>query len=220
MSFLVTGTGTGVGKTFFSILFMLKYGIQKDWYYWKYIETGSKKASDYYYLSKILKNKNIYPPIYRFSLPASPHYAAQVEKRKINTNKLYKTIQICLSKNKILLEGAGGVLVPLRENFLSIDLWKDLKISTIVVTSTMLGTINHTLLTIEALKSREISVLGFYMIGNKTKLLSSNIQTIEKFSKLKCLGVTLFPKRKLKVSELQSFAKKNFDTSYKLKSFL
>lgn len=220
MSILVTGTGTGIGKTFFSALFMLKYGLEKNWYYWKYLETGPKKESDYFYLNQILRNKNIFPPVYRFSLPASPHYAARVEGKKINIEKLRKTLQSTLAKNKILLEGAGGVLVPLKENFLSIDLWKDLQIPTIVVTSTMLGTINHSLLTLEALQNRGIPILGFYMIGEKTKLLSSNIQAIEKFSKLKCLGVTFLPKERLKVSELQSFAKKNFDISFNLKDFL
>lgn len=220
MSFLITGTGTGIGKTFFSILFMLKYGLEKNWYYWKYIETGSKKDSDYYYLSRILRNKNIFPPVYRFSLPASPHYAAQVERKKINIKKLTQVIRNTLSKNKILLEGAGGVLVPLKKNFLSIDLWKELQIPTIVVTSTTLGTINHTLLTLEALANRGIPILGFYMIGERTKLLYSNVEAIEKFSKSKCLGVTFFPNEKLKVSELNNFAKKNFELSLNLKSYL
>ncbi|MCX8000055.1 MAG: AAA family ATPase [Leptospiraceae bacterium] len=90
----------------------------------------------------------------------------------------------------------------------------------IVVTSTTLGTINHTLLTIEALKNRKIQVLGFYMIGEKTNLLSSNLETIQKFSKTKCLGVTILPERRLKTIELEKFAQKNFDISGDLKFLL
>lgn len=220
MSILVTATGTGVGKTFFSALFMLKYGIQKNWYYWKYLETGSVRESDYYCLKKTLGNKNIFPPIYRFSLPASPHYSAKLENKKIDVQKLKTELKKNLGNHKILLEGAGGVLVPLTNHFLSIELWKDLELLVIVVAATTLGTINHTLLTLEALKNRNIEVLGFYMIGEKTNLLSSNLETIQKFSKTKCLGVTILPKRKLKKIELEKFAQKNFDTSQNLKSIL
>ncbi|MCX8000056.1 MAG: dethiobiotin synthase, partial [Leptospiraceae bacterium] len=117
MSILITATGTGIGKTFFSILFMLKYGVPKDWYYWKYLETGSVRESDYYCLKKTLRNKNIFPPIYRFSFPASPHYSAKLENKKINIQKLKRELKENLANHKILLEGGWRSFSPINKSF-------------------------------------------------------------------------------------------------------
>jgi dethiobiotin synthetase len=219
MSIFVTATGTEVGKTFFSTVWMLKYGIVRGWKYWKPVETGVEIESDFLKVKSYLGEENTISPVYQFQYPASPHYAAALENSKVDFLLLEKYFYTYASQ-KILIEGAGGVYVPLNEEILYLDFLEKFKLHFIVISSTELGTINHTLLTIEAIQKRKLPILGFYMIGKKNKLFESNYQAIERFSKVTFLGVTFLPEKKLSQEELSFFAYNFFDKEKKMEKYL
>ncbi len=153
-SFFVTGTGTGVGKTFYSILLAKKYNAQ----YYKPIQCGTEEADQ----ETVSKNDiNIIPTTYMLQTPSSPHFAAKIENIEININNLQNKFD-----KPTIIEGAGGVMVPINKNQFMLDVIKYFNLPTIIVTSGALGTINHTLLTINALKSANINIAGFIINGD------------------------------------------------------
>jgi len=193
MAFFVAGTDTNIGKTLFSMAFMFKYGIKNEFTYTKPFQSGDIDENDSDRVKSIVEQKNkINNPLYTFTYPASPHYAATLEKTKIDlklVNQFFKDNQ----NNKILIEGSGGLLVPITENLLYIDIVKKYNIPTILVCKSGLGTVNHTLLSIEALKKRKINILGYYAFGKKDTLGMDNMIYIERYSGEKFLGVTEIP---------------------------
>jgi dethiobiotin synthetase len=193
MAFFVAGTDTNIGKTLFSMAFMYKYGIKNDFFYMKPFQSGDLEENDTDRVKSLVEEKNkINNPLYTFTYPASPHYAATLEKTIIDLkliNQYFKDNQ----DKKILLEGAGGLLVPITENLLYIDIIKKYNIPTILVCKSGLGTVNHTLLSIEALKKRKINILGYYAFGKKDTLGMDNMIYIERYSKEKFLGLTEIP---------------------------
>ena len=162
MKLFITGIGTDVGKTVASAIVV--EALQAD--YWKPIQAGDLDFSDTYKVkSQILNHKSkFFPNAYELNTPASPHYAAQLDGIVIDLNQIKEPI----TENHLVIEGAGGILVPLNDSDCIIDLiQKDYKV--IVVSRHYLGSINHTLLTIEALKSRKISVAGIIFSGDENK---------------------------------------------------
>ncbi len=156
--YFVTGIGTDVGKTVVSAI--LTEALQAD--YWKPIQAGDLDNSDSHKIEKLISNKKskIHPSIYNLNTPASPHYAAEVDGLKIEIDK----IKLPHTDNKLIIEGAGGVLVPLNDQDFIVDLIKpDYKV--IVVSRNYLGSINHTLLTLEVLINRGISIFGIIFNG-------------------------------------------------------
>jgi dethiobiotin synthetase len=155
----ITGTDTGVGKTYFTKRLAtqlrrqgFKVAIQK------WIQSG--EPEDHPGCS-----------IYKLKTPASPHLAAEIEGIKISPAKIKRAFRAAAAANDyVLVEGSGGLLVPYSRRGLIIDIVKELKIPVIVVAENKLGVINHALLTIEALKRRKIKLLGiFYTILPKKK---------------------------------------------------
>lgn len=199
-TFFITGTDTDVGKTIVTSGLAsiccsggLKTAVMKP------IQTGT--AKDHADLKKIHqlvpgleKIPNHLASPYVFKLPASPHLAAKIENQHIDPNIIKQAIiEISNTETDILLiEGAGGVLVPLTENFTILDLLKDLQIPVILTASTRLGTINHTLLTIEALRHAKIPITGIIfnkMPNNSGIIEKDNVRIIEKFAKIPILGI-------------------------------
>jgi dethiobiotin synthetase len=158
--YFITGIGTGVGKTIVSAI--LTEALKAD--YWKPIQCGDLENTDSDLLRKLISNDKtrIHPEAYKFKTAASPHYAAASEKVKIDIAKII----VPETKNDLVIEGAGGLLVPLNEENLMIDLVKKLDAEVILVSQNYLGSINHTLLSVEALKSRNIRVKGIVFNGN------------------------------------------------------
>jgi dethiobiotin synthetase len=117
-----------------------------------------------------LSHTKIYTESYAYKEPLSPHLAAQLEKDRIDIEKI-----VLPEVRHLIIEGAGGVLVPINDKYLMVDLIKKLGTPVILVARTALGTINHTLLSLEALRSRNISVLGVIMNGEKNLLNSEAI---------------------------------------------
>ncbi|OGC22230.1 dethiobiotin synthase [candidate division WOR-1 bacterium RIFOXYB2_FULL_42_35] len=184
----ITGTDTGCGKTVFCAALVKHFRSEGiDCGYMKPISCGSKKDNDAVYLKKLLKLKDPLELINPISLPypLAPYVAAKKAKKKVNLKKIRDSYALLSTLHSLLIiEGAGGVLVPIRKDYLVIDLIKELKVPTIIVAKAGLGTQNHTLLTIEALRRRKIKILGIIMNGFTGKELSeeTNAEVIERFS--------------------------------------
>ncbi len=153
MRIFITGTDTDVGKTVISSWLCVHSGYD----YIKPIQTGRERDQS---TVKALSQAVIHPECYLLKTPVSPHHAASLENVRIETENIPLP-----DVPNLIVEGAGGVLVPLNENTLMIDLIKYLGTPVILVARTTLGTINHTLLSLEALKSRGIPVLGVILNG-------------------------------------------------------
>ncbi len=160
MKLFVTGISTDVGKTIAAAISV--EALEAD--YWKPIQAGDLDFSDTDKIKSLISNSKtqFHPNAYELKTPASPHYAAEIDKITIELKKIIEP----KTSNHLVIEGAGGVLVPLNNVDCVIDLIKkDYKV--IVVSRHYLGSINHTLLTIEALKSRKINIAGIIFSGNE-----------------------------------------------------
>ena len=167
--FFITGTDTGVGKTLFSTLLIKRYNFD----YWKPIQTGAS-------------NENIFhKPTYIFKRPISPHLASSYEKIPIELKRIKKPNNI----NPLIIEGAGGIFVPLNKKNLIIDLIKKFQFPVIVVSKSILGTINHTLMTLEILRKNKIKVFGVVLNNIKNnKEGNDHAKSIEYYGKSKVLA--------------------------------
>lgn len=170
-AFFVTGTGTDVGKTVVSGI--LLSGLEAK--YWKPIQSGS--PTDTNFLKEItgLPENNFLPERHVFSQPVSPHLASSLS----NTRIALKDFEMPKHQDShLIVEGAGGLLVPLNEKDLMIDLIEHLQLPVLLVALSGLGTINHSLLSISALRARSIPILGVVMNGDANQ---SNLEAIENF---------------------------------------
>lgn len=158
MNYFVTAIDTDSGKTLISAI--LSQALQAD--YWKPIQCGFPRDVD---KVKELVNNNhsmFYKEAYLLKEPVSPHHAAAAEDIEIDINKILLPEQ---NYQHLIIEGAGGVLVPLNEKDVIIDLAEKFDASVIVVTNTYLGSINHTLLTVNELKRRDLKIKGIIFNG-------------------------------------------------------
>ena len=187
MQICVVGSGTNVGKTLFSSLVMAKYAVSHDIFYWKPVQTGSDDDTATVLRLSGLDKSHTYPNLYSFTLPASPHFAAEQEQAQIDITVLKEQILQQKQKN-LLLEWAGGLMVPLNRQTLSLDILAELQIPVVLVVSSELGTINHSLLSLKALQLRKVPIIGYYFIGPNSKLTNDNIRTITEFSGEEFLG--------------------------------
>ena len=168
MKLFVTGIGTDVGKTIASAI--ITEALQAD--YWKPIQAGDLNQSDSHKISNYISNTKtiIHPNSYALNTPASPHYAASLDYVVIDIKKIKEP----KTQNHLVIEGAGGILVPLNDKDTIADLIQpDYKV--ILVSRHYLGSINHTLLTIEALSSRKITIAGILFNGDENPAIESII---------------------------------------------
>ena len=156
---VVTATDTDVGKTVFAA------GLTRaiDGCYWKPIQAGLEGGTDSDTVRRLsgLPAERILPEAYRLNTPASPHHAAAIDNVVIEPSLL----DLPQSDRRIVVEGAGGLLVPLAGGLLFADVFARWRFETVIVARTTLGTINHSLLTIEALRARDIPILGVAFVG-------------------------------------------------------
>lgn len=157
----ITGIGTEIGKTIVSAALVEK--LKAD--YWKPIQSGDLDTSDTIKVKNLISNtiSSFHPEIYRLTQPFSPHKSAAIDGVSIDESKFV----IPKTNNTLIIEGAGGLMVPLNDKFLMIDLIKQLNAEVILITKNYLGSINHTLLSIDALKHRNIPVKGIIFNGMK-----------------------------------------------------
>ncbi|TBH70960.1 dethiobiotin synthase [Aquirufa nivalisilvae] len=156
---IVAGIGTEIGKTVVSAI--LTKALEAD--YWKPIQSGDLDQGDAYWIQQWVKHPNltIWPSTYRLSQPLSPHTAAELDGISIELNQFQKPA----SSQPLVIELAGGLMVPINDQQTNIDLIQSLDAPVILVSKNYLGSINHTLLSFEMLKQRGISILGIIFNG-------------------------------------------------------
>lgn len=158
----VTGIGTDVGKTVVAAI--LTEALEAD--YWKPVQSGSLEYTDTDTVKHLITNSQtkFHPEAYRLQLPASPHRAAASENIWIDP----ANIKLPLTSRPLVIEGAGGLMVPLNDRFLIIDLLTQLECEVVLVSKNYLGSINHTLMSIECLQRRGIPIAGLVFNGEPT----------------------------------------------------
>ena len=158
---VVTGTDTGIGKT----VFAAALSGALNGYYWKPIQSGLAEETDSEAVRRLsgLAAERILPERYRLRTPASPHLAARIDGVEIDTERL----ALPATTRPLLIEGAGGLLVPLTREVTYIDVMARWRAPLVLCARTTLGTINHTLLSIEAIRARDIPLLGIAFLGDE-----------------------------------------------------
>jgi len=149
----ITGIGTGIGKTVISAI--VTEALQAD--YWKPIQAGFDDGTDALQVANLISNQQtiIHPEVYKLQMPASPHIAARAEGIEIELNKITDCYCHLSSVNShLIIEGAGGLLVPVNEKEFIADIILQLKATVILVSRNYLGSINHSLLTAEVCKQK------------------------------------------------------------------
>ncbi len=176
---VVCGTDTDVGKTIVSSLIV--QGL--DGIYWKPVQSGIDGNGDTGRVCKILELKagQWVPEAYRFQAPVSPHWAAEKEQRLIDAQKL----KLPKVEKPLIVETAGGLMVPLTRELLQIDQLITWQLPVVLVARTGLGTLNHTLLSLEALRKRNIKVLGVFLNGSSHQ---DNPRTIRELADIPIIG--------------------------------
>lgn len=159
--FVITGTDTGIGKTIFSAALTAAL----DGYYWKPVQSGLDEETDSETVRRLgrIAPERILPEAYRLRTPASPHLSARIDAVTIQPERLSPPAV----DRPLVIEGAGGLMVPLTERTVIADVFAYWRIPLILCARTGLGTINHTLLSLEALRRRAIPVLGVAFIGDE-----------------------------------------------------
>lgn len=227
MSILIAATGTNIGKTICSALLIAKYSKINRIRYWKPIQTGAGHDSDTNTIELLTNGiQESFQPTYEFQFPSSPDLAARREGMTININTLQdefiKNQNTCkINNERILVETAGGVMVPLNEEALTIDFIKMLGLPVLLILSRELGTINHSILTLQALHQYHIPIAGFFGFGTKklsddeTTIWKDSISSIGRFGRAEYLGDFCLEKY-LTSSNFQSIADDDFDTELKM----
>ncbi len=178
-TFIVSGTDTGIGKTAAAALLTLGLGA----HYWKPIQSGTEDGTDTATVKALtgLPDDRFLPEAYVLTEPLSPHRSAELDGVEI------ALLNLALPEvdGPLIVEGAGGLMVPVTRSLLQIDLFEHWGASIILCARTGLGTINHTLLSVEALRARDITLHGILFIGDDNP---DNIHTIAEFSGARILG--------------------------------
>jgi dethiobiotin synthase len=179
--FFVTGTDTGFGKTVLSALLVAAL----DGVYWKPVQTGALEGTDRESVRVWagVPDSRLLPESYRFDPPVSPHLAAREAGVHIAINSI--KFPPAPVDRPWIVEGAGGVMVPLNEREFMVDLMRHLGLPVIVAARTALGTINHTLLTLAALRSADLDIRGVALIGPEN---IENRRAIEHYGNIRVIG--------------------------------
>jgi len=178
--FFITGTDTNIGKTVVSAMLTLGLGYA----YWKPIQSGLTPITDTEFVRSVtgLDGSYFIPERYSLTQPLSPHAAAKIDGVEISLSDFQLP---STDKPGLIVEGAGGLMVPLNEQDLMIDLIRSLNLPVCLVTRSTLGTINHTLLSIAALRQAKIPILGVIINGQKNQ---SNRDAIAHYGKVPILA--------------------------------
>ena len=206
-TYFISGTDTNVGKTIVSAVLATKL----EAHYFKPIQCGLNKMNlkDSEVVKSLSNKAKILNELYFLKKPLSPFVAAKQEKKKIDVNKILQFVKNLKTK-KLVIEGAGGLNVPINSNYLMSDLCQKLNTPLILVSRTKLGTINHTLMSLEVIKKKKINLLGIIFFGKKEL---ETMETIKFFGKkilkknIKILG-RLPVAKELSKKTIKAFTKK------------
>ena len=195
---IIAGTDTDVGKTVVAAMLTLALG----GHYWKPIQAGTKGSTDRQTVAALtgLPEAHFSPERYVLSAPLSPHRAAELDGVRIDLDAL--TPPAVPPSQRLIVEGAGGLLVPLNRECLQMELFQRWGAPVVLVARTRLGTINHTLLSLEALHARAMPVLGVLFVG---EAMEDSERTIAAFGHVKRLGRLPFLERLNAASLAQAF---------------
>ncbi|MFJ6326176.1 MULTISPECIES: dethiobiotin synthase [unclassified Rhizobium] len=199
--FVVSGTDTGIGKTVFSAaLANALCG-----YYWKPVQSGLDEETDTQTVRRLgdVPEERIVSEAYRLATPVSPHLSARIDGTSIDAQRLVPP-QV---DGPLVIEGAGGLMVPLAENLVFADVFAQWQIPVILCARTTLGTINHTLLSIEAMHHRAIPIFGIAFIGEanpETETVIARLSGVRPLGRLPILA-------SLKASTVSKAFHENFD---------
>lgn len=196
MNIAVAGIHTGIGKTICSAILSEALGFD----YWKPVQAGELENTDSMIVESLVSNPEvkIHKESFRLKLAASPHWAAREEGKEI----ILEDIKLPTSNNNIIIETAGGLMSPLSDTIMNIDLLKYFNLPTILVSNNYLGSINHTLLSVEAMQKRGIRILGVVFNGERN---TPTEQFILQYTKLHCIfRMPVFDE--LKKSAIHDFA--------------
>ena len=204
-SLFVTGTDTHVGKTLLSALLVAAL----DGIYWKPIQTGAREGTDRQTVIKLaeIPEAQTIPESYCFDPPVSPHLAAEACGVRIDLARIQVPANLA---RPIIAEGAGGILVPINDSELMLDLARRLGFPVLIAARAALGTINHTLLTLRALLCAKMPVKGVVMIGHRNK---DNERSIEHFAAVPVVGSIPWLDTMNREALLNVF-RSNFDPKY------
>lgn len=183
----VTGTDTNVGKTIVSAALVCALREKKTICYWKPIQTGIETDDDTATVRRLANcsREEIFDEGFRLEKPLSPHLSARLANIEITVEKILNFLPRDEEKHFWIVEGAGGALVPLNEKELMIDLIAALRLPALIAARSGLGTINHTLLTVEILRARGLEISGVVMNGEPNR---ENRNAIEHFGDVKILA--------------------------------
>ena len=177
--YIIAGIDTEIGKTVISAI--VTEALQAD--YWKPVQSGDLHHTDTDKVKALVSNSKsvFHPEGYRLNTPMSPHAAAAIDKVTIEAEKL----NLPPANNHLVVELAGGLMVPLTHDFMNIHLIKQLGIPVILISKYYLGSINHTLLSVEVLKTHHIEIAGIIFNGETN---ATSKEAILHYSQLPCLG--------------------------------
>jgi dethiobiotin synthase len=183
----VTGTDTGVGKTVVAAALLHRYRGPQPVCYWKPVQTGIEQDDDTAEAARLgeCRPDEVLASGVRLPRPVSPHLAASLSGTRIDLAPLLDHLTSASRKAFWIVEGAGGVLVPINDTEMMTDLMTALGWPIVVVARSTLGTINHTLLTLEAVRRRALWVLGVVLVGERNP---ENRQAIERYGRVAVLG--------------------------------
>jgi dethiobiotin synthase len=183
----VTGTDTGIGKTVTCAALLHRVQRERPVRYWKPIQTGIEEDDDTATVRRLsgCRADQVLDEGVRLPRPLSPHLAARLRGVTIDVETLAATAEGQPASDVWIVEGAGGVLVPIDERTLMVDFMRRLALPVLVVARSALGTINHTLLTVEALRTRALVVAGVVMVGRPN---ADNREAIEHYGGVSVLA--------------------------------
>jgi len=198
--FFITGTDTNMGKTLVSALLCAAL----DAIYWKPIQTGTREGTDRGTVMRLagLSRDRTIPEAYRFAPPVSPHLAARRAGMRIELKNI--RMPRLAAREKLIVEGAGGALVPINDSQLMTHLMKHLRLPVLLVSRTSLGTINHTLLSIAALRAARLDLRGVIMSGAPNL---ENRRAIEHYGNVQVIGTLPLMKKMNRATLVQAFRK-------------
>jgi dethiobiotin synthetase len=176
----ITGTDTGVGKTTVAAALMHRYRELRVLKYWKPIQTGIEVDDDTRTVGELghCRDEELHREGIRLPRPLAPYLSAKLSGTHVTIADLMSRLKGEADSVRWVVEGAGGVLVPINESESMIDLIATVEVPTLIVARSSLGTINHTLLTVEALRRRRLDIAGVVMVGQEN---AANREAIERF---------------------------------------
>lgn len=174
---VVTGTDTGIGKTVFAAGLTVALNAN----YWKPVQAGTEDGGDAVSVARLgVPVERILPEAYRLATPCSPHRAAEIDGVAIDRGRLVPP----RVAERLVIEGAGGVLVPVTRELVFADLFAAWALPVVLVARTGLGTINHSLLSIEALRARGVPILGVAFVGEAVEDSEATIAALGRVRRL------------------------------------